>query len=654
MWSCLCPTPAQLAACKAAFCNTQFGALFNNSLAPLSALTGGVIPQCCPNDANNKPNPADLLLPPDGALGAAARIKQDEAEAKARRAAVRYLGTAECNRWPEAKEALANALRLDHNECVRMEAAWALGRGCCCNRRTIIALAMCVSGSDEDGAPRECSERVRLPAMAALEHCLACFVEVVPVPVEVKKPEGLPKPPEGGKPEPLPKPDAGTNAKAARPTATKVSFYERVDALPADYVLRFGKAALQRARGNTVSPLPTGSHSIYDVARTAFAPEGVSSDVTTTPSADGNAVVETAPPPPLRPVPVPAAPAATSPGTRIRPVTGQPATQAPTPIPAVWQSPDVPPAAPIHSDPMPRQAPATAPMPYPYAPGGRSVTPPMSTPPTPAPHQYPYAPDTASDAMEKDAGQALRPAAAESGVYPYTPGGAAPTPPAILTPASAATREYPYAPATSPGDAETPGGAKLQGAATEAGLYPYAPGSGNPAQVPSTPAAPMTREYPYAPGEEPTTPPGATTPRIRPTAATSVAVVTPPMPPSIVVNSVAAEGPGMQHLVVLLEKSQYVDVRQYAVKRIISSREPVTNLVIEALVKSAAKDTDVGVRVACVHGLMQLNVNDPLLPELADYLKNDHDSQVRLVGEELGRWYRTHCGSSAGSAVGMN
>src|SRR5205823_14946141 len=132
------------------------------------AITGVIIVPCCPTFI-----PADLLMPPDGAEGAAARIKADEAGAKKRRAAVRYLGTVDCNYWPEAQEALINSLRADRNECVRLEAAWALGRGCCCTRKTLEALALTVSGSERDGNPIERSDRVRAAAQGSLDHCLS-------------------------------------------------------------------------------------------------------------------------------------------------------------------------------------------------------------------------------------------------------------------------------------------------------------------------------------------------------------------------------------------------------------------------------------------------------------------------------------------------
>src|SRR5262249_26693728 len=150
----------------AAFCATPLGGLFNNSLKPISALSGGMIGEFCPIG----PSAADLAKPPDSAEGAAAQIKLAEAQAKARRAAVRYLGTVDCHWFPEAEAGLINALRGDTNECVRLEAALALGSGCCCNKKTIAALNMTVSGSNKDGKPSENSERVKAAAAYALQH----------------------------------------------------------------------------------------------------------------------------------------------------------------------------------------------------------------------------------------------------------------------------------------------------------------------------------------------------------------------------------------------------------------------------------------------------------------------------------------------------
>ncbi len=145
-----CPRADQKAACKAKICNSPIGQLLNNMLSPAGAMTGGIIGPFCPTISA-----ADLAKPPDSAEGAAARLKVDEADAAARRAAIRYMAGADCHYWPEVTEALIGALRADRNECVRLEAALALGRGCCCNRATMLALTLTVSGSTADGNPAE-------------------------------------------------------------------------------------------------------------------------------------------------------------------------------------------------------------------------------------------------------------------------------------------------------------------------------------------------------------------------------------------------------------------------------------------------------------------------------------------------------------------
>src|SRR5262249_14905526 len=98
---------AQLKAdCKKAICASPLGALLNGALAPVSAFSGGIVPGFCPTG----PSADDLAKPPDSAEGAAAAIKKSEAEAKARRAATRYLGTVDCHWFPEAEKGLINAL----------------------------------------------------------------------------------------------------------------------------------------------------------------------------------------------------------------------------------------------------------------------------------------------------------------------------------------------------------------------------------------------------------------------------------------------------------------------------------------------------------------------------------------------------------------
>jgi hypothetical protein len=160
-------------------------------IMPISAMSGGLIQPCCQG-----PNKNDLLKPPTSAEGAAAQVQADEADAPKRRAAVRYLGTVDCRYWPDVSVALKNALRADKIECVRYEAALALGRGCCCNKVTMDALTNAISDAPKDDLPVETSERVREAAMMALNGCLA---KVPAAPPTLQKEGGKEAQKEGGK-----------------------------------------------------------------------------------------------------------------------------------------------------------------------------------------------------------------------------------------------------------------------------------------------------------------------------------------------------------------------------------------------------------------------------------------------------------------------
>src|SRR5262249_36573616 len=129
---------------------------------------------------------------PGGAAAAAGQIKASEADAKARVAAVEYLGTVDCTRWPEAKKALIYSLREDPNESVRFGAARALNRGGCCNQEVIEALQISVWGEAKGGAPPETWARVRAAAFGALQNCLLRVPEPLPpeVPPEGSTPSG--------------------------------------------------------------------------------------------------------------------------------------------------------------------------------------------------------------------------------------------------------------------------------------------------------------------------------------------------------------------------------------------------------------------------------------------------------------------------------
>src|SRR5262249_23281182 len=179
------------------------GKLVTSMMGPVSVFSGGLFQSRCPAAQAL----ADMAKPADSAEGAAARVKQDELDAAARRAAVRYLSTVDCRYWPQAQDALISSLRADRNECVRLEAAWGLGRGCCCTRKTLEALALTVSGSERDGNPIERSDRVRAAAQASLDHCLSCLAPETVLegaPVAPVAPEGPVGPFKEGPGEKLP------------------------------------------------------------------------------------------------------------------------------------------------------------------------------------------------------------------------------------------------------------------------------------------------------------------------------------------------------------------------------------------------------------------------------------------------------------------
>ena len=181
LWGFLGLSKANIHACIAKLCGTQFGQMANNlATGPVGAVSGGFIPPLCPA----VPSPAQIAaleqMAPGGAAATAAKIKASEADAKARVAAVEYLGTVDCTRWKEATKALIISLRADPNECVRWAAARVLNSGCCCNKDTIEALKICVAGEDKDGNPPETSLRVKAAAFSALQNCLMRVPEVLP------------------------------------------------------------------------------------------------------------------------------------------------------------------------------------------------------------------------------------------------------------------------------------------------------------------------------------------------------------------------------------------------------------------------------------------------------------------------------------------
>jgi hypothetical protein len=199
------------------------GQFIKNALKPICALLGTGIagpPGALP------PNAAAA----GGAGSTAAAIAADQAGAKARCAAVRYLGTVDCHYYPEAETGLICALRTDRSECVRLEAGLALSHGCCCTKATIEALRICVSGSERDGNPGETSPRVRIAAYNALQGCCE---------------RGNKTPRE----ELLPRPEPATAEDEESDDAMKLSpYYAQIEQRPMRELLRAAEMTLGQVR----------------------------------------------------------------------------------------------------------------------------------------------------------------------------------------------------------------------------------------------------------------------------------------------------------------------------------------------------------------------------------------------------------------------
>ena len=255
IWSKLLPSAEQVKKCKEKFCDCCLGKIFSNMLLPLSLMTGGCIKPCCP------PIPAkDAKRSSATAQGACAKIAADNQEAFARRDAVRCLARTDCNWWPEIELALINALRADKSECVRYEAALVIGNGCCCTKKMIEALTICINASTKDGNPPENSQRVRMQALNSLQHCLSCYKEKVD-PVRPEFPgNSLPKPVEMGA------------AKTLSEDLQLVSYYIGLDKTPSSTILSRASQTLEMNKSMlAVKSLP-GRRGLLDIISAAKNP----------------------------------------------------------------------------------------------------------------------------------------------------------------------------------------------------------------------------------------------------------------------------------------------------------------------------------------------------------------------------------------------
>ena len=190
-----------------------------------------------------------------GAEGVAAKIKAEEADAKARIAAIEYLATVDCRYWPEAEGTLVDRLRADRNECVRYAAARALGTGCCCTKKTIAGLKLVVECTDSDGNPAERSERVKAAAWYALNHCVTRYVPPRPAPRE----------------RPSESPRREYPASYERDPRAASSYEEALADTPDEVLIEDARRALDAARNAPLGErtLPTGSRSVFNVMAAA-------------------------------------------------------------------------------------------------------------------------------------------------------------------------------------------------------------------------------------------------------------------------------------------------------------------------------------------------------------------------------------------------
>ncbi|WP_435020362.1 hypothetical protein TA3x_001788 [Tundrisphaera sp. TA3] len=345
IWSCLGLSKGGLAACRAKLCQSPLGGLLNGGLTPLSALSGGIVPQVCPpNPLGN--NPAGG---PESATSVANKIAADEAGAKARVAAVEYLGTVDCHYWPDAEKALIDSLRADRNECVRYAAARVLGSGCCCTKKTIAALTLTASASKEDGNPSENSPRVRAAAMAALNRCSCRPIEIdAPAPI---RPESPPPAPAPIRPEAPTGPGLGEPPTLLEPLEAAAAreryhaYYEvRIGAMTPLQVMAGAKHALAiiEKRGVVDNELMlTGRRSIAGALAVAANP---------------------------RPAPAPTPDAEPAPATAPAPALAEPARLVPQPRVAARVDPEV-----SSSSLRPRPTVAAEPAPAPAPKSGRSM-----------------------------------------------------------------------------------------------------------------------------------------------------------------------------------------------------------------------------------------------------------------------------------------
>lgn len=250
------------AKCRDKLCQSQLGLLLNNAMGPVSAISGGIIPPICPPVLNAEQMAALAAKSgPNGAEAVAAKIKADEADAKARVAAIEYLGTVDCRHWKEAEIAIMNALRADRNECVRFAAARVLNSGCCCSKEIVKVLKITVAGETSDGFPAELSPRVKGAAFSALQNCLMNFPDVIPPEPPKVDPPPPPLEREPGSPAPLPIPLTPEPMTREGAPATYLAAGHSVPRQPLSYQERLQQESLAQVVNEARSTLAAISQS---------------------------------------------------------------------------------------------------------------------------------------------------------------------------------------------------------------------------------------------------------------------------------------------------------------------------------------------------------------------------------------------------------
>jgi hypothetical protein len=679
-----------MAMLQAKICNHPLFKLLSNGAKIPQAFTGGIlINECCPADAVNL-----LDLKKDGAEGLAAAIKAEEADAKARRAAARYLGTVDCHYFPEVSKALAGLLRADRNECVRWEAAMALGRGCCCNKTTIQALALTVSGSEKDGNPCEKSERVKQAAAASLHHCLAC-VGTVPaeeVPVD-KKPIERPEVPT--RPETPPPPKPGETSQ--RPGTLNISgiqlsaYYQKNENRSLTEICEEGRKTLAEFSHSAPAAMPArlgGRRSLVEMWQYAWHGNEQPVHATQEAAIHSDAKISdakidfahaTTAEPPIQPIP--AAPAKVVP-VAVPQVQTSPTAPAKIVAPASQtQTMPVTPAKvviPASASVMPSMptAPARTDLPAPTLPSLPETAKPMKVVPAPQVEAKP------KPVVKEPAPMMLPPASSMPAApsKPVAPFSAAPIQPTPATPApSLPVLPVPTAPAkqaeptTGPAITPTSYAPKAQTTTPVAeskvppvvsrweSVTPAQPQTAKqvapaPLQLPEpavsratnvTPPAPtqtakVTAPAPVKMPELPASKPASMTAPAPTQTAKAVAPAPVAAPAPVVSSPTSVAQPAApvltpaaaKQLLQVLSDSPYPEQREWAAERLVAVAGPTQAMVVQAMVKAAREDAAPVVQVACIRSLVKLNQSGQDVTRMLTSLKSNSDPRVRYEADQ--------------------